>query len=312
MKKYISYFKEFHKDYFSYKLYLLILLFTAVLTTFNYMYDIEDSFIDSYRRSPLRTLLFFLYHGLGYYGALAIIYFYNKKLVSIKKGFWLKSAIGLFILSADRSITPFIASVVLDDVVFGTYRFYLKVLDYSHSWVNVFAVLAIVKYVYDRKEDYGLYGLRLKKVDFKSYFYMLLIMVPIIAIASFMQEFIDFYPVYKRSGGARFAEVYEMSELYSIIIYEVSYLLSFFKVEVIFRGFLIIGLAKLIGKNVVIPMAVTYAVLHFGKPVGETISSLFGGYILGVISLYTRNIWGGVFVHCGIALLMEVFAFAQQ
>jgi len=58
-------------------------------------------------------------------------------------------------------------------------------------------------------------------------------------------------------------------------------------------------------------MVAAYAVLHFGKPLGESIGSIFGGYILGIIALYSRNIWGGVFVHGGIALLMEIFAFLQ-
>ncbi len=66
------------------------------------------------------------------------------------------------------------------------------------------------------------------------------------------------------------------------------------------------------GKNVILPMAATYAVLHFGKPIGETISSIFGGYILGVIALYSRNIWGGVFIHGGTAFFMEAFAFLKQ
>ena len=38
-------------------------------------------------------------------------------------------------------------------------------------------------------------------------------------------------------------------------------------------------------------MAATYAALHFGKPMGETISSIFGGYILGVIALYNHSNW---------------------
>ena len=51
--------------------------------------------------------------------------------------------------------------------------------------------------------------------------------------------------------------------------------------------------------------------LHFGKPLGECISSVFGGYILGVIALYSRNIWGGVVLHMGVAALMELAAFSQ-
>ena len=54
---------------------------------------------------------------------------------------------------------------------------------------------------------------------------------------------------------------------------------------------------------------VTYAAIHFGKPIGETISSIFGGYILGALAYQTRHIWGGVIVYICIAMTMEVMGF---
>jgi hypothetical protein len=57
---------------------------------------------------------------------------------------------------------------------------------------------------------------------------------------------------------------------------------------------------------------VLYCTLHFGKPMGEAVSSVFGGYILGVVAYETRSIWGGVIVHIGIAWMMEIIAFAQK
>ena len=65
---------------------------------------------------------------------------------------------------------------------------------------------------------------------------------------------------------------------------------------------------KYLGEYVVYPMVVAYAILHFGKPLGETIGSIAGGYILGVLAYKTRNIYGGIFIHMGIAFLMEMFA----
>jgi len=52
--------------------------------------------------------------------------------------------------------------------------------------------------------------------------------------------------------------------------------------------------------------------LHFGKPIGEAISSIFGGYVLGVIALNTKSIVGGSIVHIGVAWLMELFAYLQH
>jgi membrane protease YdiL (CAAX protease family) len=56
-------------------------------------------------------------------------------------------------------------------------------------------------------------------------------------------------------------------------------------------------------------MCVYYITIHFGKPLGETISSFFGGLLLGVIAYRTKSIYGGIIVHLGIAYLMELFAF---
>jgi membrane protease YdiL (CAAX protease family) len=83
-------------------------------------------------------------------------------------------------------------------------------------------------------------------------------------------------------------------------------------VEIFFRGFLVLAVGRFLGKDAILPMAATYAALHFGKPLGETISSIFGGYILGVVCFRSATIYGGIFLHAGIALMMELYAFWQQ
>ncbi|MDP6435740.1 MAG: hypothetical protein QGG46_00705 [Gammaproteobacteria bacterium] len=68
----------------------------------------------------------------------------------------------------------------------------------------------------------------------------------------------------------------------------------------------------LLGKDCILPMVALYTSIHFGKPLGECLGSIFGGYILGVIALYTRNIWGGTIIHIGVALTMELAAHLQH
>ena len=82
-----------------------------------------------------------------------------------------------------------------------------------------------------------------------------------------------------------------------------------FRWNCFFRGFLIVGMVRYFGPQVVLPMILTYCFLHFGKPLTESISSLFGGYILGIISLHSKSIWGGVIIHVGIAWLMEIVGY---
>jgi hypothetical protein len=312
MKKFLQYIKDFHKEYYNTPLYVAFLLFMGALIALNYSFDIEDSFIDSFYGSHLRILLFFGYHAIAYYGVLLIIWFFDKNKINFTWQFWMKSLIGLLILGVDRSIFPNISQFIRNVVPGETYRFYFKLFFNVYGLLTIFLMMVILKLIFDRKEGFGIYGLRFDKVDFKAYFIMLLIMIPIVFVATYLPDFLDYYPTYKRTGGNRFAQYYGFPEIVSILIYEAIYLFDFLNTELFFRGFMVIGLSKLLGKNVVLPMAATYAVLHFGKPMGETISSVFGGYILGIIALYSRNIWGGIFIHGGIAFFMELFAFWRR
>ncbi len=312
MKKFIGYFRDFHKGYFHFRLYAFFFLFVGALIVLNYTFDIEDTHIDRFYGKPIRTLLYFSIHAFAYYGSLLIIWFHDKKKLAFTPLFWVKSLIGLAILGIDRSVFPFLSDWVLEGVPMKTYRYWFKIFFNTYGLATILLALWVMKKIFDRTEDFGIYGLRFKKVEVGAYLIMLLIMVPIVFSATFLSDFLDYYPTYKRTGGAQFAAFYGVGEWVAKLFYEAVYLIDFVNTEVFFRGFLVIGLSKLLGKNVVLPMAATYAVLHFGKPLGETISSVFGGYILGVIALYSRNIWGGVFLHGGIAFLMELFAFLRQ
>ena len=307
MKKILSYFVDFHRSYFNPRLYSAAMCYIGVLVTFNYILDFEDSYIDMLPR-PLRLLGYFAYHITAYYGILGIIWIFGKEKLKLKPSFWIKSLLGFLILGLDNSYFSWLP-LIREISPAQTAVFYNRLVVNSISLLLMLLPLFILKLIFDRNEQAGLYGLTFSKVDWKPYWIMLLIMVPLLYIATCLPGFLDYYPTYKRAGGAAFAAYYQISEYWAIVIYETFYIGDFIFTELFFRGFLIIGMAKLLGKNAVLPMAASYCVLHFGKPMGEAISSVFGGYILGIIALYSRNIWGGVFVHGGIAGLMELFAF---
>jgi hypothetical protein len=307
MKKIFTCFIDFHKTYFQRKLFLIALFYIALLVTFNYIFDFEDSYIDILP-NHFRVIGYFLYHCTAYYGILFIIWIFGKEKLKLTRTFWLKSLIGFLILGIDNSYSSWI-HVVRELAPAQTVVFYNKLIINSIGLLLMFFPLFIMKQFFDRHDKTGIYGLTFSKVDLKPYWIMLLIMVPLIYAATYLPDFLDYYPTYKRAGGARFAEYYSISESWVIALYETFYIGDFIFTELFFRGFLVIGMAKLLGKNAILPMAASYCVLHFGKPMGEAISSIFGGYILGIIALYSRNIWGGVFVHGGIAGLMELFAF---
>ena len=158
------------------------------------------------------------------------------------------------------------------------------------------------------KEEKGFYGLTIKKFDPRPYLLMLGIMLPFIMAASFTNDFQYSYPTYKPNQNIH---LWGMPSWLEIGIYEIFYGADFTIVELFFRGFLVIGFAKWMGKDAILPMVGMYCFLHFGKPVGETISSCFGGLVLGVVAYETRSILGGVMVHMGIAWMMDIAAFSH-
>jgi hypothetical protein len=146
-------------------------------------------------------------------------------------------------------------------------------------------------------------GLTTRNFNARPYFLLLLLLVPLIALAATQHDFLRVYPKVRNiafvNGLAHPAWPWKL-------LYELSYGLDFLSIEIFFRGLLVIGLARYAGANVVLPMAAFYCTIHFGKPLGECISSFFGGLILGVLALRTRSILGGLMVHLGLAWMMEI------
>lgn len=190
------------------------------------------------------------------------------------------------------------------DIHFSNYRlqntYWNQVIYWPLKLVVVSAVLYIIWKV--TKERQPFYGVSIKEFTFRPYLLMLLIMIPLIAAASTQPDFLAMYPKLKSIS---FLKHQHNNGLYKLL-YELSYGSDFVSIELFFRGFLVLAFAKWFGKDAILPMACFYCTIHFGKPLGECISSFFGGLILGVIIYHTRTIFGGLTAHLGIAWMMEL------
>ncbi len=179
-------------------------------------------------------------------------------------------------------------------------NYWNKVIYWPLKLIIMLAALFIVWKVFDKQQKF--YGLTLQKFFAKPYLIMLLIMLPLIAAASTQPDFLAMYPKLKT---VQFLAGEQNSGWYKLL-YELSYGSDFFTIELFFRGFVVLAFCKWVGKDAILPMATFYCTIHFGKPLGECISSFFGGIILGVVIYHTRTIFGGLMVHLGIAWLMEL------
>lgn len=130
------------------------------------------------------------------------------------------------------------------------------------------------------------------------YIMLFVVMLPILIIASTDPSFQEKYPFYEpaAAGGQVFW------------IYEACYGLQFLALESFFRGFMLFGLYKRFGYYALFIMSVPYCLVHFGKPVPETLGAIIAGIILGYLALKSGSIYLGALLHWAIGLTMDLLA----
>lgn len=156
------------------------------------------------------------------------------------------------------------------------------------------------------RENFTEYGVSFKGA-FKYtrlYLWMLVIMVPLVIYFSASESFLAMYPFYKIAPGEHLFPKF--------FIWEAVYFFQFFALEFLFRGFILHGTKHRFGFYAIFFMIVPYCMIHFGKPMTETIAAIIAGVILGYMSLKSRNIWMGVVAHCSVALTMDISALFRK
>jgi membrane protease YdiL (CAAX protease family) len=163
---------------------------------------------------------------------------------------------------------------------------------------------ALIRFVFrQRLSDYGL-KLAGAFRDYKLYVYMLCIMIPLVLFFSATESFQQRYPFY---------DVQKDEPFYpNFIVWEIFYFLQFFALEFFFRGFMLHGTKQRFGYYSVLVMTIPYCMIHFGKPLPETIAAIIAGIVLGTLSLKSKSIWMGVVIHYSVAITMDLCAMYQK
>lgn len=176
-------------------------------------------------------------------------------------------------------------------------------------WVSVLTTfyliipLFIIKLIFkDKLSDYGLspkgfFG------NYKIYVVFFLFMVPLILLVSTTESFQHKYPFYNPNGESLWP---------NFVIWQCLYIAQFFALEFFFRGFMIHGIKKKFGFYSIFIMMIPYVMIHFQKPLPETLGAVFAGIILGALSLKSRSIWLGVAIHYSVAITMDIAALWQK
>ncbi len=73
--------------------------------------------------------------------------------------------------------------------------------------------------------------------------------------------------------------------------------LDLFGWEFMFRGWLLFAYAKEYGPDALWLQAVPFALAHIGKPEIETVSTIFGGFLFGLVAWRTKSFLYAFFIH---------------
>ena len=295
MRKLITTIAATHLQPTSYKKYVACFTLIAIACAVNY-YGFFPLWV---RNQPFSyslcwySFLFFFFFLMGLVIESGFAFIHNKRIQFV---FVLAP-----VLFALKVVMPFY-QLLPASVSNGLRQAFLQPMNWAGGLVLTLCLLLIIHRVLNKRFD--LYG-RIKTQQLGIYFLLTGCMLPLLLWASLQNDFAAVYPkasiIHKQLGAAATAWHY--------LLFETAYAADFITIEFFFRGFLIIVLSKVMGRQSILPVALFYFSIHLGKPMMEAVSSFFGGLILGSISYHSKSIWGGLLVHISIALLMELFGF---
>jgi membrane protease YdiL (CAAX protease family) len=112
-------------------------------------------------------------------------------------------------------------------------------------------------------------------------------------------------------GASKIPEVYRYYHMSSVNWppYILSRALYMFAWEFIFRGYMLFGLEKSIGRSAIFVQAIPFVLLHFGVTNLETLVTIPEGFVLGYIAYRTRSFLPCFIIHIGIDILMDVLTY---
>jgi membrane protease YdiL (CAAX protease family) len=148
------------------------------------------------------------------------------------------------------------------------------------------------------------YGLHIKGTLRHAWIYagLMAIVGPVVFLVAQQPDFGNYYPFYKHCSRSWF----------DLLVWEGMYFAQFFALEFFFRGWMIGALRGTMGSAAIFAMSLPYCMIHYGKPYLEAHGAIVAGVVLGSLSMRTRSIYGGVFLHVGVAALMDFLSLLKR
>jgi hypothetical protein len=300
MKKIWGYLRDYFTVQCNYRYLVALAAFVGLSIYLNFFVFSEDQWIKADAHVARRLLKYVCGYSVVFGGAylLQVLSDKDKRLRTTKLWALIAFAIVIFSLRAWYAPTWTTVAAYVPPV-YNTLAW--KLVVNTQSVVTLLLPCTLYWLVTDKGRE-QLYGFHAKGVVLWPYFVLLALMLPLLFAAGAQADFQSVYPRAAHIGIPR----NDPHWLSGTLAYEIAYSLDYVMTEFFFRGFLIIPFASIVGPKAILPMCAFYVSVHFDKPFGECISSFFGGLVLGILAYRTKSIYGGVIVHLGIALGMEL------
>ncbi len=305
-------------------IYTYTAVFLSLALYLNYRYNFETEVLRKLLGEPWGFLYALAFYGFIYYGVCIPKLFASKKLyVLADVFFWLRTLFFISVVAGGISFQSYFQLSILKEFIdfsFSKEEFRFVSSNFSNLKLVLLWFLPILLfYFFFERSSYEhaaklkpkpfLYGITFRNFKLRLYFFLMLFMLPLILFATSLQPFLLFYPIF---DAFQIQPVFQLSPLAAMLSFELIYGMLFVCTELLFRGAFVIGFSDGLAEDSVLPMAALYCSIHFGKPVLEAISSIFGGYILGILAFYTLSIMGGIVVHIWIAWLTDALALLKK
>jgi uncharacterized protein len=171
-------------------------------------------------------------------------------------------------------------------------------LSWCASIALLYAFIPSLWIYWGLKESPWDYGWRWNKLHRHLMPYLLffgLMLLPIIFAAS-TPAFQKSYPFF----------AYVKTSWMLFILWQLAYACQFVAVEFFFRGFMSFGLYRRFGSYAFLISSIPYCMIHYGKPMGESLGAIVAGIVLAHLAYKNRSIWGGALLHWLVALSMDL------
>jgi membrane protease YdiL (CAAX protease family) len=176
-------------------------------------------------------------------------------------------------------------------------------IEYYYWFLGDFLVyfilpLLIIRFLFKKRIlDYGL-SVGDYRTGIKITVIFLIIMLPLIWVASSFTEFNQTYP-----------HLTSAKHSWKIFfLFETGMLIYMFSWEFIWRGFMLFGLKEKFGYYAVLIQMIPFLILHNGKPVPETFGAIIAGIALGILALRTNSILYCVLTHMSVMFSIDLIS----